>query len=102
MTHAITRASQRIEAIEQYQLKKNIPLDPPSKGEYRTTLRVVLKNGIGMAPERVTPNNPTTIVTHNSPFEGGSRGMFFNQRGEIGHESIARNRVYSAAATGGV
>jgi hypothetical protein len=50
-----------------------------SKGEIRTTLRVVLKSGIGLASEQVTPNMPTTIVTHNSPFEGGSRGMSFGE-----------------------
>jgi hypothetical protein len=57
--------------------KKNIPLDPPSKGGRRTTLRGGLRKGSGSASEQVTLNVQTTIVTHNSPFEGGSRGMFF-------------------------
>jgi hypothetical protein len=59
---------------------KNIPLDPPSKGEARATLRVVFGTANNLGSEQVTLYTPTAIVTHNSPFEGGSRGMFFFPR----------------------
>jgi hypothetical protein len=55
---------------------KNIPLDPPSKGEARATLCVVFGTDNNPSSELVTLCTPTAIVTHNSPFEGGSRGMW--------------------------
>jgi hypothetical protein len=51
----------------------------PSKGEFCTMLRVVfgIENGPGCG--RVAFHTPRTVVARNSPFEGGSRGMFFTQ-----------------------
>jgi hypothetical protein len=59
-----------------YMWRHNIPLDPPSKGEFGTTLRGVLGKRIKSGSEQVTLYVPTTIVRQISPFEGGSRGMF--------------------------
>lgn len=56
---------------------KNIPLEPPSKGGDRTTLRVALTNAIGSASLQVVQNMSTNIATQASRFDAGSRGIYF-------------------------
>jgi hypothetical protein len=59
---------------------KNIPLDPPSKGECHTTLRVVLGNEMGSYSERITSYVTTTIVTLTPPLKGDQGGCSLRGR----------------------
>jgi len=53
----------------------NIPLDPPSKGEETATLCVVT-GSVRTLEQNIDRRRKTGLG--DSPFEGGSRGMFFN------------------------
>ena len=83
----------------------NIPrrcAPPPSKGEFRArALRAAccLHQKPSCGPQDISES--THIVLHNSPFEGGSRGMFFelisdtlSPKGEVCNTMSARCRSY--------
>jgi hypothetical protein len=57
--------------------RKNIPLDPPSKGELCVTMVVGICGATCFEPELMWVPIATQSVASYSPFDGGSRGMFF-------------------------
>jgi hypothetical protein len=62
--------------------EKNIPLDPPSKGELCATMVDGILNETCSEAETIPYLNTTRSVVRLSPFEGGSRGMFFFRTSE--------------------
>jgi hypothetical protein len=56
---------------------KNIPLNPPSKGESRETKSIEVRAVVSTVPQSSKIRFATQSVANDSPFEGGSRGMFF-------------------------
>ncbi len=94
-----TRGTASKEAVLPIRNAANIPLDPPSKGEFRqaffsrgseahdpslgiratdsATLRVAFAQTDRFDSRRSASPDPIVVARQNSPFEGGSRGMFF-------------------------
>ncbi len=56
-----------------------IPLDPPSKGELPTVASIGKDDDTQPCPGFEFYRDTTQSFVNGSPFEGGSRGMFFGK-----------------------
>jgi hypothetical protein len=63
--------------------RENIPLDPPSKGEFCVTIVIGIYAVTRYEPEAISFFNTTRSVVRHSPFEGGSRGMLSRPSGAL-------------------